>query len=329
VLADVVDVPTATRSEQGCTVLSDLGNLNEQSAVRSLQLGQVRLTYVVDGAMGLFPEEIFPGSPAQHWANHPELLDAQGLVAMSAGGLLVERDGRKLLIDTGMGPYIGDISVGQTCVGLVDCGALPEVLAALEALPSDIEAVAFTHLHVDHTGWAFGPGGRKFFTNARYLVAADECAPHGRGELIPGAPPQSTVITPMIDSHIGIADGEEIFPGVHALVTPGHSPGHTSYIISSEVGRVVAFGDGFHHPAQLEHPDWPSKPDFDSVGVLAARSRLIYELEAPGTIGFAFHFGDQAFGRVARDENGLVWEPVPTTVVLPTPRHLTSRGSGS
>ncbi|WP_433662295.1 MBL fold metallo-hydrolase [Nocardia sp. CA-128927] len=304
-------------------LFSVLGALNEQSAVRTLQLGEVRLTYVVDGAMGLTPAGFFPDIPAEHWADHPELLDANGFVPLSAGGLLVERDNRRLLIDTGMGPYTGEVSLGQTYVGPVNCGALPEVLAELGHAPSDIDTVAFTHLHIDHTGWAFGPDGHKFFPNARYLVAAQEWAPHGRGEIIPGAPPRPTVIEPMAGTHTRITDGEEIFPGVHALVTPGHSPGHTSYIISTSSGRIIVFGDGFHIPAQLTHPDWPSKPDVDRTAVRTARNRLITELEQPQTIGFAFHFGDQAFGRVVRDQDGLAgWEPVPATALLPTPRRL-------
>jgi glyoxylase-like metal-dependent hydrolase (beta-lactamase superfamily II) len=303
------------------------GLVNEQSAVRSLNLGDTRLTYVVDGAMGLSPERFFPDVPAAYWPSHPEALDARGLVAMSAGGLAVERDGRVMLIDVGLGSFTGDVSVGAISVGSANCGALPEVLDALGRSPADIDTVAFTHLHVDHTGWAFVRDGngawKKFFPAARYLVAADEWAPHGRGELIPGAPPRVAVIEPLGGDKTLINDGEEIFPGVRALVTPGHSPGHTSYVISSAVGRLIVFGDAFHIPAQLAHPDWASKPDVDGMAVLAARQRLIVELEQPGTLGFSYHFGDQAFGRVVRDEEWLpAWEPVPAVPLLPAPRQL-------
>jgi glyoxylase-like metal-dependent hydrolase (beta-lactamase superfamily II) len=301
------------------------GLLNEQSAVRSLNLGDTRLTYVVDGAMGLTPAKFFPDVPAAYWPSHPEALDARGLVATSVGGLAVERDGRVMLIDAGLGSFAGDVTVGAICVGSANSGALPEVLGALGRSPADIDTVAFTHLHVDHTGWAFvrdGNGGRrKFFPAARYLVAADEWAPHGRGELIPGAPPRSAVIEPLGRVHTLI--GEEIFPGVRALVTPGHSPGHTSYVVSSTAGRLIVFGDAFHIPAQLAHPDWASRSDVDGMAVLAARQRLIAELEQPGTLAFSYHFGDQAFGRVVRDGEGLpAWEPVPAVPVLAAPRWL-------
>jgi hypothetical protein len=85
------------------------------------------------------------------------------------------------------------------------------------------------------------------------------------------------------------------------------------------------FGDAFHIPAQLAHPGWPSKPDVDAEAVLAARRRLVTELEQPGTLGFSYHFGDQAFGRIAADAEGLpAWEPVPAVPLLPTPRLLPS-----
>jgi hypothetical protein len=54
---------------------------------------------------------------------------------------------------------------------------------------------------------------------------------------------------------------------------------------------------------------------------LAARQRLVAELTEPDTLGFAFHFGDQAFGRVVRDEQ-VGWQPVPAVALLPTPRLL-------
>jgi glyoxylase-like metal-dependent hydrolase (beta-lactamase superfamily II) len=303
------------------------GLLNEQSAVRSLNLGDTRLTYVVDGAMGLTPAGFFPDVPSAYWPSHPEALDARGLVATSVGGLAVERDGRVMLIDAGLGSFTGDVTVGAISVGSANSGALPEVLGALGRSPAEIDTVAFTHLHVDHTGWAFVRDGngaqRKFFPAARYLVAADEWAPHGRGEVIPGAPSRPAVIEPLGGVQTLISDGEEIFPGVRALVTPGHSPGHTSYVVSSAAGRLIVFGDAFHIPAQLAHPDWTSKPDVDGMAVLAARQRLIAELEHPGTLGFSYHFGDQAFGRVVRDEKWLpAWEPVPAVALLPAPRQL-------
>ena len=301
--------------------MSELGLLNEQSAVRRVQLGDVRLTYVVDGAMALTAGGFFPAVPGEYWREHPEAVDAGGRIAMSAGGLLVERDGRKLLVDAGLGPYQGDMGVEEEPFGSADSGAMPDVLAELGVSPEDIDAVAFTHLHLDHVGWAF-KDGRKFFPNARYLVATEEWAPHEHGIAVPGVIAEMTVV-PMQGNHELIREGEEVWPGVRAVVTPGHTPGHSSFVIDSGAGRIVAFGDAFHAPAQITHPEWGSMPDTDTDGVLKARARLLGELEQPGTLGFGIHFGDQAFGRVVRDESGAAsWVPVAAEFVRPAPRLL-------
>ena len=301
--------------------MGELGLLNEQSAVRRLELGDTRLTYVVDGALAMSATGFFPAVPGEYWREHPEAVDGQGRILMSAGALLVERDDRKLLIDAGMGPYAGPIMVGDERYGEADTGSLPEILAELGVDPGEIDAVAYTHLHVDHVGWAF-VDGRKFFPNARYLVAAEEWAPHEHGIEVPGVIASMTVV-PMRGNHELIREGEEVWPGVRALVMSGHTPGHTSYLVTAGEQRVVAFGDAFHAPVQLEHPEWGSRPDTDTDGVLKARARLVGELAQPGTLGFGIHFGDQAFGRLARDETGAAdWEPVAAEFVRATPRQL-------
>ena len=106
------------------------------------------------------------------------------------------------------------------------------------------------------------------------------------------------------------------------MVTPGHSPGHTSYVITSRTGRrLVALGDAFHTPAQLAEPEWLSIADTDAAGVLNARRRLLAELAKPDTLGFGFHFGDQAFGQSNhRRCRGNHLGPVPTSVLAPAPR---------
>jgi glyoxylase-like metal-dependent hydrolase (beta-lactamase superfamily II) len=118
-----------------------------------------------------------------------------------------------------------------------------------------------------------------------------------------------------------VGDDDEILPGVRAVITPGHSPGHTSYVITSSAGRrLVAFGDVFHIPEQLAHCEWLSAVDTDGDGVREARGRLLAELSQPNTVGFGCHFGDQAFGEVTIDESGRpVWQPVLTTLLSPSP----------
>jgi glyoxylase-like metal-dependent hydrolase (beta-lactamase superfamily II) len=267
--------------------------LQNQSSVRSLILGAVRFTYVVDGAMAFPPAGFFPAVPAAAWL--PGLLDDDGMVPMSAGGLLVEIGERRVLIDAGFGP-----AQGRRPEGAVNCGSLLDTLAVLGHDPSTIDVVALTHLHRDHVGWAAA--------FERHVVSALEW----KAGALDG-----------VENPTLVDDGDEVTPGVRAIVTPGHSPGHTAYLIRAGAERLLAFGDAFHHPLQLSNVEWGSGPDWNPACVPAARRRLIAEMLVPGTIGFAFHFGDQPFGRVTRGADGSVaWNPVPSTVISGPPRLL-------
>jgi glyoxylase-like metal-dependent hydrolase (beta-lactamase superfamily II) len=304
--------------------IDSVGQLNTQAAVRRFRMDDVTFTFIADGAMSLAPHAFLKRATPEYWADHPQQVDGQGWIAMSAGGLLVERDHRHILIDAGF----GSASLSNA-FSRVNCGALLDVLTRLGRAPADIDTFLLTHLHVDHTGWAFvdsATGQREpTFPNAQYHLATLEWEPIARGERPAGVPDEREFIQPL-QSHTAlrlIGDGEEVAPGITAVVTPGHSAGHTSYVATTSKGnRLIAFGDCFHCPAQLLHTEWPSDPDIDPDVVPAARHRLITELRTGNTVGFAVHFGDQQFGTVTGDADALAWRPVPTTALLPPPRAL-------
>jgi glyoxylase-like metal-dependent hydrolase (beta-lactamase superfamily II) len=292
-----------------------IGRVRDRAAVRTLQWGDVVLTYVVDGVVTLRASGFFPEVTAEQWQSWPDLFDDYDTMLMSAGGLLVERGGRAALIDTGLGPVDTRLPFGSA-----DGGSMLEVLASLGKQPGDIDVAAFTHLHFDHAGWAFTEGAnelqRRTFVNARYVVSEQELI-HD-----PPDPMSERFVRPMAAAAKPIRDGEEIFPGVRALALAGHTPGHMAYIIDTGTNaRVVVVGDAFHSPAQITHPEWSTVADHDRTQAIAARRTLLTELTRPNTIVFAYHFGDQPFGRVTTDATGATtWTPVPATAVGPPPR---------
>ncbi|MCG7596016.1 MBL fold metallo-hydrolase [Mycobacterium sp. PSTR-4-N] len=300
-----------------------IGRIGDQSSIRRLTDGEVTFTYVVDGSLWLAADVFLPAIPRSYWEEHPAEIGPDGRIAMSAGGLLVEFADTTLLIDAGMGDVRTENETGRT-----DCGAFLATLASVGVRPEDIDVFALTHLHVDHAGWAFvdGEDGRRVptFPNAHYVVADLELQPFQRGERPMGACDHDSIVAPMerLSTLRRVTDGEEILPGVTALITPGHSAGHTSYVITSPSGRrMVAFGDAFHTPAQLRHPAWGSAPDTEPDRVPEARARLLEELCRPETATFAIHFGDQPFGRVVRDGSGAAaWEPIDTEAIGAPPR---------
>jgi glyoxylase-like metal-dependent hydrolase (beta-lactamase superfamily II) len=280
--------------------------LRRPSGIRSLTLGDTKLSYVPDGVCTINARLWFPDTTDDDWAPHPEYLDEGGYLIASVGGLLVERDGRALLIDAGMGPQTVGPPVNP--YGTVSGGMLLDSLARLGRSPADIEAVALTHLHPDHVGWSWHPtpgGDRPPFSGVDYLVAEPEWTQRdyvearGQGKVVKVMQPRVRTVT----------DGEEVFPGVQVMFAPGHSVGHAAYVITADGRRVIAFGDAFHSPIQITHPLWEVAVDHDRQQSASLRHRLVYELAQPDTIGFGIHFADMVFGRVHTDDIPI-WRPI-------------------
>ncbi|MFD9408698.1 MBL fold metallo-hydrolase [Streptomyces sp. NPDC059989] len=283
------------------------GRLRRPSGIRSIRLGDTKVTYLPDGDVRLRPLDLLPDTTDEVWAAHPEYLDATGHLVGSVGGLLVEHGDRALLIDVGFGPQSLEAPDGP--LGVIQGGAFLDSLAELGRAPEDIEAVAFTHLHSDHLGWACHPapgGDQPVFAHADHLISEPEW---DRRDALENEDVTERVaaLAPRVRT---ITDGQEIFPGVHVRITPGHTAGHAEYVITGGGRRLIAFGDAMHSPIQVDHPDWSSTFDHDLAQTADHRHRLVAELAEPGTIGFGVHFADVVFGHVQRDGDGPAWRPL-------------------
>jgi glyoxylase-like metal-dependent hydrolase (beta-lactamase superfamily II) len=282
--------------------------LRRPAGLRSVDLGSTRVSYVPDGAVQLVPHGWFPDTTEQSWAEHPEYVDDSGHLVGSIGGLLIEQGDRAVLIDAGFGPDTWPATPG-TAIGVIHGGALLDNLAELGRQPGDIETVAFTHLHVDHLGWAWhpAPGSDKpAFTRAEYLLTEPEWSNPHLAEAEGTSREILDVLRPRVRT---VADGNEIFPGVRVQLTEGHTIGHAAYIIEADGRRLIAFGDALHSPIQIAHPEWWAAPDHDRIRSTAHRHRLIKELSEPATLGFGIHFADVPFGRVEIREGQPGWQP--------------------
>jgi glyoxylase-like metal-dependent hydrolase (beta-lactamase superfamily II) len=164
--------------------------------------------------------------------------------------VLLELDGGWMLLDTGLNPALVRDPVlferfhgGQVKAVLPDhpddplLRAVEEVGLALES----VSAVALSHLHNDHAG------------GVRHFAARDVPVHVQRRELdyglyAPHPQPEEHAIfrVDFDDPRISwdIADGDvEIAPGVTAVLTAGHTPGHQSFVVDFEGGGglVLAF----------------------------------------------------------------------------------------
>ncbi|GAA1672363.1 MBL fold metallo-hydrolase [Glycomyces endophyticus] len=269
--------------------------LNRPAGLRTTSVGEHRLTYIPDGSVQLDPRRWYHETDPSIWdGEHAGLLDPEGYLAASIGGLLVEHGDRAMLIDAGFGPRTIPAAHTHPALGVLGGGDLPTGLKQAGVDPARIDTVALTHVHDDHFGWVLrpGPAGTPFPNAAVAAGAADWAAW------------REPVAVPTKAVH----DGDEVFPGVTAMAAPGHTPGHTCYVIESGGERLIAFGDALHSPAQAAHPEWPVLMDVDRVRGIESRRRVLAALAQDGVRGFGIHFADVQFGRIISGPDGPYWE---------------------
>src|ERR1700760_4815483 len=102
----------------------------------------------------------------------------------------------------------------------------------------------------------------------------------------------------------------EVFPGVTAVPSLGHTPGHTAYLIASGNEQLMIWGDTVHVPeVQTAYPDAGMAFDTDLAAAAASRKRLFDRVAADGVLVAGMHLHFPSFARLRR--RGDAYELVP------------------
>jgi glyoxylase-like metal-dependent hydrolase (beta-lactamase superfamily II) len=232
------------------------------------------------------------GAAPDDWVNYRHLLNPEGKLEITFGGFLVRVDvDRLVLVDTGLGPQIGDLSGGS----------LLDSLAATKHRPEDVTDVVFTHLHRDHTGFA-SRDGQATFPNATYRCdLRDWDHFYGANDAI------TNNIAPIADRLETWDADTTLAPGIDVRPMPGHTPGSTVVVLSSGVQRAMLLGDVVHCPVELIDDEWAGLADVDPVKALAVRNALARELESGEALAASGHFPGLRFGRLWQAESARQW----------------------
>jgi N-acyl homoserine lactone hydrolase len=189
--------------------------------------------------------------------------------------LLETADGRTILVDTGMNPvHIAEPHAGfdpgfaQVLTPIMDePDRLEARLAAAGVDVGDVSAVINTHLHFDHAG------GNALFAGVPIHV---QRAHHAHAVGNPECPNENWNL-PALEYEL--LDGElELFDGVRTIVTPGHTPGHQSLLITLRGGgHVLLCADAILSQENVERDSWTSQADPETA---RASGRRLLEIAA-------------------------------------------------
>lgn len=116
-----------------------------------------------------------------------------------------------------------------------------EQLAALNLKPGDVDIVAISHSHSDHTGQASAfPNARLIIGAADFTKAQEPAQPGGPNPLAPWATDGARVDKVSADTDI-FGDGSVV-----AMHLPGHTPDHMALLVRLASGPVLLSGDLYH-----------------------------------------------------------------------------------
>lgn len=218
-----------------------------------------------------------------------------------------------VLVDTGSDVILFDTGLGEQARAQGG-GRLIEGLAAAGYMPDDISIVVITHMHGDHIGGLMEKG-KPSFPKARYVSGQAEydfwtdAARAGT----PAEGNQKAVLAnvkPLSDKMTFLKDGDQVVPGINAMLAPGHTPGHMIFNVESQNRRLILTADtANHYVLSLQRPDWEVRFDMDKAQAAATRKR-VFDMIATDKLAFlGYHMPFPAVGYVEKQEAGYRFVP--------------------
>lgn len=281
--------------------------------------GDLACTVVSDGVLRLGPAHV--NFPTADPAEIDALLTAHYLpttdVRLNENVLIVDTGDQLVQFDAGVGV---DPQLGRGFFGAGTGQVVPNMRAA-GIDPADIDIVALTHAHPDHVWGLVDADGAPVYPNAKIAVTRADFDYWTDLSHVTDAPNQhmrdhftgahkNLMPYAEADRITWITDGTDITPGISVVATPGHSPGHVVYRITSAGQTMICWGDLCHHQVLLlQHPEWAFLFDYDQAAATAQRWRIFDLVHAERAVVLAYHFPFPGLGHLRPDGAGYAWLP--------------------
>jgi glyoxylase-like metal-dependent hydrolase (beta-lactamase superfamily II) len=248
--------------------------------------------------------------PRPLWSRMVET-DERGRILCRLNLLLIEADGRRVLVETGTGVRMTE---KDRDIKGVEAGDPVEALRAVGEDPATIDFVVVSHLHYDHAGGMVDAEGRPAFPNARYIVQRDEVEAARGDELrLQGIMEAEQIELVRGARQLAEVNGDvELVPGVSVLRTGGHTRGSQAVLIGTATSggragdpreRAVFFGDLI--PTRWQLPiRWTSAYDDYPIAAVESRNELVRRAADEGWWCYFTHDPGDLPIRVERTEKG-------------------------
>lgn len=234
----------------------------------------------------------------------------EGKVTIPFSPMLVNTGGKLVAIDTGNG-----LGANAASKGAVGQARLNMEAAGID--PKQIDIVIISHFHGDHIGGLKNADGSVAFPNAEIKVPAVEAAFWGDDANASKAngfnkaqfPNVKKMMAGLKVTHYD-AD-KEVAPGITSIFTPGHTPGHMSFVVASGAKKMLVQSDVSNVPSIfIKHPTWQAIFDNDPALTIETRKKFYDMAVAEKMIVSGYHFPYPCVGHVEKTSNGYEMVPV-------------------
>ena len=221
---------------------------------------------------------------------------------------LLRTDKRTIMVDTGAGTGFGHV-----------LGAAKRRLASVGVTPESVDAILLTHAHGDHVGGLLDDAGDAAFPKAELIISGAETTYWLDKEIQAKAPAHAQggfetaqkCLAPYAKRTRRIHHGGEVLPGITAFELPGHTPGHTGWIVASGGATLFIWADVVHLPGlQFAHPEAGLAFDVDGAQGQVSRKRALDFAATDRLLVAGMHLDFPTFGHVRRVGSAYAFEPL-------------------
>ncbi len=233
-----------------------------------------------------------------------------GKVTIPFSPMIINTGSKLVAIDTGNG--LGAHAASKGAVGQARLN-----MAAAGIDPKQIDIVIISHFHGDHIGGLKNADGSPAFPNAEIKVPAVEAkfwgddANAGKANGFNKAqfPNVKKMMAGLKVTHYDA--NKEVAPGITSIFTPGHTPGHMSFALSSGAKKMLVQSDVSNVPSLfIKHPTWQAIFDNDPNLTIQTRKKFYDMAASEKMIVSGYHFPYPCVGHVEKTANGFEMVPV-------------------
>lgn len=296
--------PNAAKTEPTKTA----GPMQVPSAYR-YKVGDVVVTAISDGMRTIPLSDTFVRNQPKDAVNAAlkKAYLPENQVPISFTVLLLDIGGRKVLVDTGNGGQAGPV------------GLVRSTLEDLEIDPASIDQVVISHFHQDHINGLLLADGTPAYPKAQLMAPEKEWAfwmDDGQMSRAPdglkaGFQNVRRVFKPFEAKVERYAWDKELAPGLKAVGTPGHTPGHTSFELESGFDTLFIQSDITNLPALfVANPGWHAAFDMDAAAAEAVRRKTYDRLAAERILVAGYHFPFPGAAYIEKKGDGYRYQPI-------------------